>query len=353
MGRFVVRRDNPSAIGGARYAGDLPPDCGHTVAPGVDSRVARLVGDGKQVLIFGAEAAELCQTLEAQDCRTVAGSMANLAENRDEGPFDAVVLAGILGRIGDTRAVLRAVKEQLRPDGALIVTLGGIRAVDGGLAIVNDGPLGTGSGVLFTEEGLIGLLEEAEYAIGHIEGIDAAAVPAGNPAVCNCLIVAHPLPIPGLDYLQRRMRVLAREGQEARREAGRLQREAEVSARRLEMLAGHEQRMAARIQELRARLLEAHAQSIRRDDEIRKTFGDAIYQRNALFIERDTLAGQRDSLLAQRGDWLEERRAFQDALQSAQGRLDLLRRGPLGLAYRFLRKLVPRRGASGGGGLNR
>ena len=56
------------------------------------------------------------------------------------------------------------------------------------------------------------------------------------------------------------------------------------------------------------RLLEAHAQLIRRDDEIRKMFGDAIYQRNALLIERDTLTGQRDSLLAQRGDWLEERR---------------------------------------------
>ena len=182
--------------------------------------MARLVGDGKQVLIFGAEPAELRQALEAQDCRTVAGSIANLAEDRDEGPFDAVVLAGILGRTSDPRAVLRAVKEQLRPDGALIVTLGGISAVGGRLAIVDDGPLGTGSGVLFTEEGLIGLLEESEYAIGHIEGIEAAAVPAGNPAVRDCLIVAHPLPVPGLDYLQRRMRVLAQEGQEALREAG-------------------------------------------------------------------------------------------------------------------------------------
>jgi hypothetical protein len=103
--------------------------------------------------------------------------------------------------------------------------------------------------------------------------------------------------------------------------------------------------MAARLQELRTRLLEAHAQSIRRDDEIRKTFCDAIFQRNALYIERDTLTGQRDSLLAQRGEWIEERRAFEEALHSAQVRLDLFRRGPLGLAYRVLRKLVKRRGA--------
>ena len=60
--------------------------------------------------------------------------------------------------------------------------------------------------MLFTEEGLIGLLEESEYAIGHIEGVEAARAPARTPAVRDCLIVAHPLPVPGLDYLQRQMR---------------------------------------------------------------------------------------------------------------------------------------------------
>jgi len=340
-------------MGGAGEAGDFSPEPGHPIEPDVDSRVARLVGEGKHVLIFGSAPTELRRALEARGCRTVEGSLANLAEDRDEGPFDAVVLAGILGRTSDPRAVLRTVKERLRPDGALIVALGGISTVGGKLVIVDDGPLGTGSGVLFSEEGLIGLLEESEYAIGHIEGIEAVPAPAGTSAVRDCVIVAHPLPVPGLDYLQRRMRALAHEGQEAHREAGALRRQAAASAQRLEMLAGQEQRLAARIQELRARLLEAHAQSIRRDDEIRKSFGDAIYQRNALYIERDTLAGQRDALLAERGVWVEERRALQDALHSAQGRLDLLRRGPLGVAYRVLRKLVPRRGARGRGGPKR
>jgi hypothetical protein len=303
------------------------------------------MGEGKHVLVYGSAPPGLRRALEAEDCRTVAGSLADLADDRNEGPFDAVVLAGILGRSEDPCAVLRRVKEQLRPDGALIVTLGGIRAVGGQLAMVDDGPLGAGSGVLFTEKGLVGLLEESEFAIGHIEGIETACVAAGDPAVRDCVIVAHPLPVPGLDYLQRRMRALAHAGQDALREAGSLQRQVAVQAQRLEMLAGHEQRMAARIQELRTRLLEAHAQSIRRDDEIRKTFGDAIYERNALLIERDALAGLRDAQAAERAAWLEERRALQDSLLSAQHRLELLRMSPLGLAYRAYRKLVPRRGA--------
>ena len=93
----------------------------------------------------------------------------------------------------------------------------------------------------------MGLLEESEFAIGHTEGIDVAPAPTGSLTVRDCWIVAHPLPVPGLDFLQRRMRALAQAGQEAHREAGALRRQAAVSAQRLEMLAGHEQRMAARI----------------------------------------------------------------------------------------------------------
>ena len=52
----------------------------------------------------------------------------------------------------------------------------------------------------------MGLLEESEFAIGHIEGIEAAPAPPANSAVRDCLIVAHPLPVAGLDYLQRRIR---------------------------------------------------------------------------------------------------------------------------------------------------
>ena len=356
MGRFVVRRDHPHALGGAGNAGDRAPDREHPVQAGVDLRLARLVGEGRCVLIFGAAPAALRPALEAQGCRIVAGAIADLGagespsgqpctENGNERQFDAVVLSGLLGQTRDPRAILRAVKPLLRPDGLLIVTLGGISAVGGWLAMVDDGPLGTaGSGVLFTEEGLIGLLEASEFAIGHIEAIESAAASKANPDLRDCWLVAYPMPVPGIVHLQRRMRALAQESQEALREVSALRRLASSSAQRLEMLAGHEQRMAGRISELRSRLLEAHAQMIQRDDEIRKTFGDALYQRNALLIERDALAGQRDALVAERDALVVERRALRDALHLAARRLDILRRSPIGLAYRAYRKLFPPRG---------
>jgi predicted nucleic acid-binding Zn-ribbon protein len=105
-----------------------------------------------------------------------------------------------------------------------------------------------------------------------------------------------------------------------------------------------------RIKDLRAQLLDAHARMIRRDDEIRKTVGDALGQRNALLIERDALIGQRDALVAQlnalndeRAAWLDERAALSRSLRHAEARLNLLRKSPLGLAYRALRRLVPGR----------
>jgi hypothetical protein len=145
----------------------------------------------------------------------------------------------------------------------------------------------------------------------------------------------------------------ARPGPDAasQNETEELRKQVALAEQRLEILAGHEQRMAGRIKDLRARLLEAHAQMIRRDDEIRKTFGDAIYLRNALLIERDVLIGQRDalvaertSLVAERDALLEERHALARSLKSAEFRLNLLRSSPLGLAYRAFRKLVTRRG---------
>jgi hypothetical protein len=105
--------------------------------------------------------------------------------------------------------------------------------------------------------------------------------------------------------------------------------------------------MADRIKDLRAQLLDAHAEMARRDDEIRTTFGDAIFHRNALLIERDALIGQRDALVAERSTLLAEYEALDASLRSANARLNLFRMSPLGLAYRAVRKLVP------GGGSHR
>jgi hypothetical protein len=305
--------------------------------------VARLVGDGKRVLILSREAAALARMIETRNCRTIAvavegrrpsldldpGHWASSSpretfegeERSGDGRFDAIVVSDLLGRIDDPRAVLRALKGQIRPEGSLIVALHGIAPVGGRLALVDGGPLGAGSGVLFSEEGLLGLLEDAGYVIGHVErvGPETGADPPGppsDPGIHDCLIVAHPLPVPGLDFLQGRMRDLARQARDAAREAEELRRQAAVADQRLEILSGHEQRMAERIKDLRAQLLDAHAEMIRRDDEIR----------NTLLIERNALIAERDALYL--------------SLRSAELRLSRFRNSPLGLAFRALRRLT-------------
>jgi len=373
VGRFVVRRDHPHARGGAGHPAEFPLRDDATF----HERLARLVGDGKRVLIFRLEAVALMRALETRGCRTVAGTVEivggrpslNLDPGRHEpfegvdeaSPgdelFDAVVVADLLGRLDDPQSVLRMLKKRIRPGGSLIVALNGIASCGDRLAIVDGGPLGEGSGVLFTEEGLLGLLENAGYLIGHVEReeLTAEARPTVDVTIQDCLIAAHPLPFPGLDFLQQRMRELTEQAQDATREAAELRRNAAVADHRLEVLSGHESRMAARIKDLRTQLLDAHAEMIRRDDEIRTSFGDAIFERNALLIERDALIDQRDALVAERSVLIAEQSALrgerdelENSLRSAIRRLNLFRLSPLGLAYRAFRKLVPSKGGRGG-----
>jgi hypothetical protein len=370
VGLRVVRKDHPHNQGESGQAGSRLNDARRREDANRLTRIAQLAGDGKLVLILGreAEALELSGTLEARGCRTVNRDAADVAGEplTADDRYDAVVVADLLGQIDDPRPLLRALKDQIRPGGTLIVAMGDITPLGDWLAIVDNEPLGARSGVLFTEEGLLGLLEESGYLIGHVDPPDAfgsanvnaladAPGPTAPPPEHDCLIVAHPLPIPGLDFLQRRMRDLTRQNRYALREAEALRRQAAQAEQRLEILAGHERRMAGRIKDLRTRLLDAHAEMIRRDDEIRRTFGDAIFLRNALLIERDALLNQRDALLNQRDALLGERDALlgeRDALSrslhAVGQRLDRFRRSPLGLAYRVLSKLSPRRGTRGG-----
>jgi hypothetical protein len=299
--------------------------------------VARVIGEGKRVRIFGQQPDALCRRLEAQGCRPLAGTARDLdraeggrssAAGPDGGPFDAIVVADLLGRIDDPQTVLRALKDQLSPEGSLILTLCGIAAVGDRLAKIDDGPLGMDSGVLFSEAGLVGLVEESQFAVGHIELVEPATDRPGTGAAHDWLIVAYPLPLPGLDFIQRRVQLLARDAHDARREAEELRQQAEAAAERIALYAGHEQRMAVRLGALRQQLLETHNQLACRDDELRQTFGDAIYQRHDLLIERDRL--------------LQERAALEFRLHAAESRLDRLRSSPLGRVYSGFKKLLKR-----------
>jgi chromosome segregation ATPase len=140
-----------------------------------------------------------------------------------------------------------------------------------------------------------------------------------HPMAHDGLIVAHPLPFPGLDSLQRRLRALAVRERDAVHEAEALRRHLEQAGRRLEILVGREQVLAERVRDLRAQLLAAHARMVDRDAEIHKTFGDLAAERDALAAERDALAR---------------------SLQAAEARLNIFRNSAVGHVYRAARKAI-------------
>src|SRR4051812_14320797 len=71
-GGFVVRRDNPHATGGTEQCGIASTEFQRREGTGIEERVARLVGDGKRVLILSREAAALARMIETRNCRTIA-----------------------------------------------------------------------------------------------------------------------------------------------------------------------------------------------------------------------------------------------------------------------------------------
>ncbi|MBV8270382.1 MAG: hypothetical protein JO252_28990 [Planctomycetaceae bacterium] len=297
--------------------------------------MADFVGGGGRVLILGQDTDELARMLRERGARPVVVEVEEIRSilnlDRDEGVagdasewlegdaryFDAVVLADLVGRLDDLGETLRVLRPQIRPGGALLLTIIGLSPIDGHPEILGKGLPGAGTCRLFTYDGLIDLLEGAEYAVGHLERVGPmAGLPdtPEHPAAHDGLIVAHPLPFPGLDSLQRRLRALALRERDAAHEAEALRQHLEQAGRRLEILVGREQALAERVRDLRAQLLAAHARMIERDTEIHKTFGD-------LAAERDALAR---------------------SLRAVEARLNLFRKSAVGHVYRAARKAIAR-----------
>ena len=343
MEQFVLRVDHSHERGAARRLGR--PHTSLAESGGLDRRVADFVGGGGRVLILGQGTDELVRTLRERGARPVAVEVEGIRSipdlDRDERLagdasewledgegdarcFDVVVLADLVGRLDDPGATLRVLRPHIRPGGSLLLTIIGLAPIDGHPEILGKGLPGAGTCRLFTYDGLIDLLEGAEYAVGHLEWVGPmAGLPdtSEHPAVHDGLIVAHPLPFPGLDSLQRRLRALALRERDAAHEAEALRQHLEQAGRRLEILVGREQALAERVRDLRAQLLAAHARMIERDTEIHKTFGD-------LAAERDALAAERDSLAR--------------SLRAVEARLNLFRKSAVGHVYRAARKAIAR-----------
>ena len=324
--------------------------------PGRDSglveRLAGLAGEGHRVLVVGHRAEVVVRGLRGRGCQVVDDGPADPASLAEPAPerFEVALAADLLGRVADPGATLRAIRDRLGPGGSLVATIADVESAGDGdeLALGAGeaqpaGPLGPGSRVVFRLDGLLDLLEDSGFAVGHLEESGPSLAPgaSGGPTR-DLVIVAHPLTAPGFDLLRRRMRAQAEGRRDAEREADEARRCLEAADRRLEILTRHQAEASDRIRDLRAKLLDVHQQLLHRDDEIRATFGGALHERAALLAERDALTAERDALstdrdrlaglaadrevLAARRDRLEaERLALADHRDALIGRVEILR----------------------------
>ncbi|MHC5541462.1 hypothetical protein ACYOEI_24850, partial [Singulisphaera rosea] len=103
------------------------------------------------------------------------------------------------------------------------------------------------------------------------------------------IVVAHPLPDPGLDWIQGQFRELSTENEEARRELEDLRRVVNSMNTHLAYLSQQAKREADRANETRERLLEAQYELVRRDADHRVTVGELIAEKEGLVARLEAL----------------------------------------------------------------
>lgn len=146
--------------------------------------------------------------------------------------FDVVIAVDALEHVPDPGHVLRALHGCLRGQGCLIASVpnvahGSIRlALWQGRFPGSDGTPEPTPLRFYTRESLFQLLEATQFAVGHLERLEAGFEPAGVSAdllrsldhdldarTSQFVVVAYPLPSETMNYLQERLRdmVLARD----------------------------------------------------------------------------------------------------------------------------------------------
>ncbi len=322
-------------------AAPLPNGCrGGEPGAATQARVARLVGDGKRALALGRAGAALAPALHARGCRVVALGTdletadgppgfcertveaaleeSDLVAQVGGGGFDVAIAVDVLGHVRDPLALLRAVKPCLGPGGFAVVAVPNVAHGSVRLALLGGhfpgspgGPAGDSPLRFFTGASLVKTVEDAGYALGHFEREELAIAPPGAPPpgappgllqalsedaearAGRFIVVAYPLPAPGLTWLQQRLRDLAGANEATARENVGLRQALGLLDRRLAGMAARLDGAAVRENELRAELLAAHEQMLRRDNEVYHSVQELLLQRDALTRERDALEGKR------------------------------------------------------------
>lgn len=284
-GEGALTQDSGGAVVGPgeafRYGAEIDPD-----SDSVHAKVVRLVGRDKHVLELGCATGFMSRVLRERGCRvtaievdeTAAAKAAEVCERivvgdaeqldfpRELGEtrFDVILAAEFLEHLKEPVALLRALREFLRPDGYVVASVPNVAHGSVRLALLGGRFPYSELGLLdrthlrfFTRETMEAMFEDAGFAIGHLARqpkrieeseirYDGAAVPAGllemlgrdpEALTYQFVVVAYPMPRAELTWIQRRMAALAaaKEAVErevvAEREAARHERDAALGER--------------------------------------------------------------------------------------------------------------------------
>ncbi len=278
----------------------------------VHSDVVRLVGEGKRVLELGPATGYMSQTFSERDCdvvgieldaamagkaeafceRVIVGDLdeLDLAAELGEDRFDAIVAADVLEHLKDPLAMLRQLKQFLKPDGSFVISFPNVAHGSVRLALLSGhfdyqdiGLLDATHLRFFTRESFEQLLDEADLGLGdlhrHELNLDASEVKFDDQAVppevreklehdpdartYQFVVRAFPMAREGLREIQARLREMAELRSELAESRSEAQAATERSAELERALAG----IAGREGELRRAMIEAHDQLLRRDTE--------------------------------------------------------------------------------------
>jgi 2-polyprenyl-3-methyl-5-hydroxy-6-metoxy-1,4-benzoquinol methylase len=304
-------------------------------------RVLDFVGAEKRVLELGCTTGSLahdlhlkgCQTVAVTDDRAVASQIAphcervivgdldrlDLSGELSEDRFDVVVAPDVLGRLKEPESILRIAKGALKPGGSLIVSVqnvahGSVRLAlwCGQFPYDDRGVLNRAHLRFFTRDTLIRMLEETGFAVGRIESSERpildsdvppgiSSLPAGlleslqqdpQAQIDRFVLVAHPIPLAGLQWVQHCLRESAEQTETATAEAAQLRRIVDAMETQIASLYRRAEHLAQREAETRAELLSAHDELARQSEDFRTWTRELVAQRDLLIAQRDELVAQ-------------------------------------------------------------
>jgi 2-polyprenyl-3-methyl-5-hydroxy-6-metoxy-1,4-benzoquinol methylase/glycosyltransferase involved in cell wall biosynthesis len=291
--------------GASRYHVEIDVNSNSTHAT-----ILRLAGENKRVLELGCATGHMSRILRDRGCevtaieidataaqrasafceRVVVGDLDHLDLHRELGEerFDVAIAADVLEHLKEPAEVLRSVKNFLRPDGCVVVSIPNVAHMSVRLALLSGRFPYAETGLLdrthlrfFTRESLERLFDEAGFTIGHFQRMEAtppnpaqfdvpydpASIP---PAMLDALshdpeastyqfvVVGYPLPRAGLVFIQERTRQMAYELEVARRSAAELRTQLDqVSQLRARELAEVSERGQQMINDLQTQLQQA------------------------------------------------------------------------------------------------